>query len=51
MVSPSRIGGLRMASEMVRPKVVSFLDNMLRDQENGLRVEEVTVQAGTSAVG
>ncbi len=51
VVSPSRIGGLRMASEMVRPKVVSFLDNMLRDQENGLRVEEVTVQAGTSAVG
>ncbi len=40
-----------MASEMIRPKVVSFLDSMLRDQENGLRVEEVTVQAGTSAVG
>ncbi len=51
VVSPSRIGGLRMASEMIRPKVVSFLDSMLRDQENGLRVEEVTVQAGTSAVG
>lgn len=51
VVSPSRIGGLRMASEMVRPKVVSLLDNMLRDQENGLRVEEVTVQADTSAVG
>ena len=38
VVSPSRIGGLRMASEMVRPKVVSCLDNMLRDQDNGLRV-------------
>jgi voltage-gated potassium channel len=51
VVSPNRIGGLRMASEMVRPKVVSFLDKMLRDEEGGLRVEEVTVQPDTSVVG
>jgi voltage-gated potassium channel len=51
VVSPNRIGGLRMASEMVRPKVVSFLDNMLRDEKGGLRVEEVTVQPETSVVG
>ncbi len=51
VVSPSRIGGLRLASEMVRPKVVSFLDSMLRDKELTLRVEEVTVQPGTSMVG
>jgi voltage-gated potassium channel len=43
VVSPTSIGGLRMASEMVRPTVVSFLDTMLRDKEKNLRVEEVCV--------
>lgn len=43
VVSPTFIGGLRMASEMVRPTVVSFLDIMLRDREKNLRVEEVAV--------
>jgi voltage-gated potassium channel len=43
VVSPSFIGGLRMASEMVRSTVVSFLDTMLRDKEKNLRVEEVAV--------
>lgn len=43
VVSPSSIGGLRMASEMVRSTVVSFLDIMLRDKEKNLRVEEITV--------
>jgi len=33
---------LRMASAMVRPHVVSFLDEMLKS-ENQLRVEEVVV--------
>jgi voltage-gated potassium channel len=41
VISPCLIGGLRMASEMVRPTVVSFLDIMLRDREKNLRVEEV----------
>jgi voltage-gated potassium channel len=43
VVSPSFIGGLRMASEMVRSTVVSFLDTMLRDKEKNLRVEEVKI--------
>jgi voltage-gated potassium channel len=43
IVSPTSIGGLRMASEMVRPTVVSFLDTMLRDREKNLRVEELPV--------
>ncbi len=43
VISPSLIGGLRMASEMVRPTAVSFLDIMLRDKEKNLRVEEVLV--------
>jgi voltage-gated potassium channel len=43
VVSPTFIGGLRMASEMVRSTAVSFLDTMLRDKEKNLRVEEITV--------
>ena len=43
VVCSSQIGGLRMASELVRPKVVSFLDKMLRDKRSSLRVEEVAV--------
>jgi len=31
-VSPSVIGGMRLASELVRPHVVSFLDVMLREK-------------------
>jgi len=43
VVEPTYIGGLRMASEMIRPTTVSFLDTMLRDKEVNLRVEEVSV--------
>jgi voltage-gated potassium channel len=43
VVSPTAIGGMRMASEMLRPTVVSFLDVMLRDRERNLRVEEFLV--------
>jgi voltage-gated potassium channel len=43
VVSPAFIGGLRIASEMIRPTVVSFLDVMLRDRDLNLRVEEIPV--------
>ena len=42
-VSPSHIGGLRMASELIRPHVVGFLDTMLKEQGRTLRVEEIEV--------
>jgi voltage-gated potassium channel len=51
VVSPSRIGGLRMASELVRPEVVSFLDQMLHDPQAELRVEEIPVPSDSAAVG
>ncbi len=51
VVSPDRIGGLRLASEMLRPTVVSFLDVMLRDTDHRWRVEEVTVGAGSELDG
>jgi len=43
VVSPNFIGGLRMASEMIRPTVVDFLDSMLRSSRGNLRIHEVTV--------
>lgn len=45
VVSAEKIGGLRMASEMARPAVVSFLDVMLRDQDKNLRIEDARVPA------
>ena len=42
IVSPNFTGGMRIASAMIRPHVVSFLDEMLRT-EHKLRVEEVVV--------
>jgi voltage-gated potassium channel len=43
VVSPRFIGGLRMVSELIRPTVVTFLDEMLRDREKNLRIEEVPI--------
>jgi voltage-gated potassium channel len=40
-VSPNRIGGMRMASEALRPHVVGFLDLMLREHSKTLRIEEI----------
>ena len=51
VVSPNNIGGLRMASDMLRPAVVSFLDMMMRDPRNTLRFEEATVQEGSEFAG
>lgn len=42
IVSPQFIGGLRMASEMIRPAAVNFLDAMLRGNKN-LRVEDIAI--------
>jgi voltage-gated potassium channel len=42
IVSPDFTGGMRIASVMVRPHVVNFMDKMLHSDE-GLRVEEVTI--------
>ncbi|RJP64478.1 MAG: potassium channel protein [Candidatus Abyssobacteria bacterium SURF_17] len=47
VVSPTHIGGLRMASELIRPSVVSFLDTMLRESASTIRFEELHIQAGS----
>jgi voltage-gated potassium channel len=51
VVSPTLIGGRRMASELVRPDVVEFLDQMLRDKDRNLRLEEIVIPAGSPLVG
>lgn len=43
VVSPAFIGGMRLASEMIRPTAVSFLDTMLRDKKGNLRIEELPI--------
>jgi voltage-gated potassium channel len=50
-VSPSHIGGLRMASELIRPHVVGFLDTMLKEQGKTLRVEEIEVKSTSPWAG
>lgn len=51
VVSPSLIGGLRMASVLIRPNVVTFLDQMLRDRDRNLRVGEGAVPSNSPRVG
>lgn len=50
-VNPAMIGGRRMASELVRPEVNEFLDQMLRDKTKNLRIEEAIVPEDSSYVG
>jgi voltage-gated potassium channel len=51
VVSPNFIGGMRIASEMVRPASVNFMDMMLRDKELHLRVEEVDIPDFSKMIG
>jgi voltage-gated potassium channel len=51
VVNPTMIGGRRMASECIRPEVNEFLDQMLRDRDKNLRIEEVAVPPGSTLAG
>ena len=50
-VSPNMMGGRRLASELVRPTVTEFIDQMLRDKDEVLRLEEVIIPDGSSFIG
>jgi len=50
-VSPNQIGGMRIASEVLRPHVVSFLDLMLKDKHRTLRIEEIEVPESSAWLG
>lgn len=51
VVSPNYIGGMRLVSEMVRPAVVKFLDEMLRDKTKAYRIEEINLGEKASDFG
>lgn len=51
VVAPAQIGGVRLASEVVRPSVLQFLDGMLRDPRQQRGIEEVLICADSPAVG
>ena len=51
VVSSNFIGALRMASEMIRPTAVAFLDTMLRSDKGNLRIHELTVRKNSKTVG
>jgi voltage-gated potassium channel len=51
VVSPNFIGGLRLVSELLRPSVVRFLDEMLRDRRAAYRIDEVTLGDGAGSLG
>jgi voltage-gated potassium channel len=51
VVALNFIGGLRMASEMIRPHVTKFLDMMLRDKYSPMRVEEIHIPVHSPYIG
>lgn len=51
VVDPEFIGGLRLASEMIRPVTVGFLDSMLRNKDSHFRFDEISVPSNSSMVG
>ncbi len=51
IVNPTMIGARRLASELIRPEVNEFLDQMVRDKDKNLRLEEVVVPPGSPFVG
>jgi voltage-gated potassium channel len=51
VVSPNFIGGMRLVSELLRPAVVRFLDDMLRDRRVAYRIEEVQLGEGAAGLG
>lgn len=50
-VSPNQIGGLRMASVLTHPGVVTFLDTMLRGAAPAVRFEELRINEGSPLAG
>ncbi len=51
VISPNIIGGLRMASEMIRPTAVDFLDKMLRSEKGDLRIHEIIIGEKSDITG
>lgn len=50
IINPNFIGGLRIASQVLRPQVVSFLDRMLKVDGDHVRIEELSIPSDTNGV-
>jgi voltage-gated potassium channel len=50
-VNPALIGARRLAGELIRPEVHEFIDQMVRDKDKNLRLEEVVIARGSAFVG
>ncbi|MFW6139384.1 MAG: potassium channel family protein, partial [Spirochaetota bacterium] len=51
VISPKRIAGQRMASIILRPSVVNFLDVVVDRGDLSMRIEEVRVNASSPLIG
>ncbi|MFW6180383.1 MAG: potassium channel family protein [Spirochaetota bacterium] len=51
VISPNQIAGRRMASVLLRPSVIDFLDVVVKGEEMAMRIEEVQVGADSPLVG
>ncbi len=51
VILPMFIGGLRMASEMIRPTAVNFLDEMLKRTDQIYRVEDISFDEQSKFIG
>lgn len=50
VVSPNFLGGLQMASEILRPNVTNFVEKILRGEDRSIRVEEVQIPPNSSLI-
>jgi voltage-gated potassium channel len=50
VISPKEIAGQRMASFILRPSLVNFLDVMVGGEELGMRIEEIRVSPGSPLI-
>lgn len=51
VISPNVTGGVRMVATLLKPSVVSFLDAATITDDTALRLEELTVPAGSRLAG
>lgn len=51
VISPTLTGGVRMASTLLRPHVVSFLDSAFVGPEMNLRLEEAPIEESSPLIG
>lgn len=51
VVFPHLIGGMRIASEMLRPTLVTFFDSIFKEQGRTLHVEETEIGKGSHLAG